>query len=294
MRLISRKTLLLFFLPGAIFMGAFLIYPIITMVIDSFYKIGITGNRTFIGLENYIHAFTAGGFLKQLKNTLLYIVIAVGVETAIGLLFALFFELNYKGSKIIRSLMMTPLMIAPLVAGLTWKLMMSSSFGIVNELLTRIGILSNSSDILWLADEKWSLLACCIADIWLTTPFMMLMILAGLQGLDSSMLEAAKIDGANMLQQVFYIKVPVIKPVLLTALSVRIIDAARTFDIIWAMTEGGPNSSSETISIIIYKTLTRYNDAGYASAMAIIFIVVLVAFTLIFMQSLWNPKKKIG
>lgn len=294
MRLISRKTLLLFFLPGAVFMGAFLVYPIITMLIDSFYEIGITGNRTFIGFENYIHAFTAGGFLKQLKNTLLYIVIAVGVETAVGLLFALFFELNYKGSKIIRSLMMAPLMIAPLVAGLTWKLMMSSSFGIVNELLTRIGILSSSSDILWLADERWSLLACCIADIWLTTPFMMLMILAGLQGLDQVVMEAAKIDGANMLQQVFYIKVPMIKPVLLTALSVRIIDAARTFDIIWAMTEGGPNSSSETISIIIYKTLTRYNDIGYASSMAVIFIIVLVIFTLVFMQSLWNPKKKIG
>lgn len=292
MRLISKKTLLLFFLPGALFMGAFLIYPIITMVIDSFYEIGITGDKTFIGLDNYIRAFTAGGFVKQLKNTLIYIVIAVGFETAIGLLFALFFELNYKGSKVIRSLMMAPLMIAPLVAGLTWKLMMSSSFGIVNELLTRIGILSSSSDILWLADAKWSLLACCIADIWLTTPFMMLMILAGLQGLDTSMLEAAKIDGANMLQQVFAIKLPVIKPVLLTALSVRIIDAARTFDIIWAMTEGGPNSSSETISIIIYKTLTRYNDTGYASAMAVVFIAVLVIFTLVFMQSLWNPKKK--
>lgn len=99
-----------------------------------------------------------------------------------GLLFALFFELDYKGSKVIRSFLMAPLMIAPLVAGLTWKLMMSSSFGIVNELLARVGILSSSSDILWLADEKWSLLACCIADIWLTTPFMMLMILAGLQG----------------------------------------------------------------------------------------------------------------
>ncbi len=292
MRLISRKTLLLFFLPGAVFMGAFLIYPIITMVFDSFFKIGITGNRTFIGLANYIHAFTAGGFLKQLKNTLLYIVIAVSVETAAGLLFALFFELNYKGSKVVRSFMMAPLMIAPLVAGLTWKLMMSSSFGIVNEILTRIGILSSSSDILWLADEKWSLLACCIADIWLTTPFMMLMILAGLQGLDASMLEAAKMDGANLIQQIFTIKIPVIKPILLTALSVRIIDAARTFDIIWAMTEGGPNSSSETISIIIYKTLTRYNDTGYASAMAVVFIAVLVIFTLVFMQSLWNPKKK--
>lgn len=294
MRLISRKTLLLFFLPGALFMGAFLIYPIITMVIDSFYEIGITGSRSFTGLDNYIRAFTAGGFLKQLRNTLIYIMVAVGIETAAGLLFALFFELDYKGSKIIRSFMMAPLMIAPLVAGLTWKLMMSSSFGIINELLARIGILSDSSDILWLADERWSLLACCIADIWLTTPFMMLMILAGLQGVDSSMLEAAKIDGANILQQILSIKLPTIKPVLLTALSVRIIDAARTFDIIWAMTEGGPNSSSETISIIIYKTLTRYNDVGYASAMAIVFIAVLVIFTLVFMQSLWNPKKKMS
>lgn len=291
-KLVSRKTLLLFFLPGAVFMGAFLIYPIITMVGDSLYKIGITDEKVFIGLENYIHAFTAGGFVGQLKNTVVYIVIAVGAETLLGLLFALFFELNYKGSKIIRSFMMAPLMIAPLVAGLTWKLMMSSSFGIINELLTRVGILSQSSDILWLADERWALLACCIADIWLTTPFMMLMILAGLQGLDSSMLEAARIDGAGLLQQIFAIKLPVIKPVLLTALSVRIIDAARTFDIIWAMTEGGPNSSSETISIIIYKTLTRYNDVGYASAMAVVFIAVLVIFTLVFMQSLWNPKKK--
>lgn len=292
MKLISKKTLLLFFLPGAVFMGAFLIYPICKMVFDSFFKIGLMGDRTFIGLENYAKAFSQSGFLKQLKNTLVYIAVAVGFETVFGFLFALLFERNYRGSKVIRSLMMTPLMIAPLVAGLIWKLMMSSSFGIVNELLTRIGILSSPSDILWLADSRWSLLACCIADIWLTTPFMMLMILAGLQGLDGSMTEAARMDGANLIQEIFYIKIPGIKPVLLTALSVRIIDAARTFDIIWAMTEGGPNSSSETISIVIYKTLVKYNNTGYASAMAVIFIAVLVIFTLVFMQSLWNPKKK--
>ena len=292
MKLISKKTLLLFFLPGAIFMGAFLIYPIFKMVFDSFLKVGITGTRTFIGFDNYIKAFTAGGFLKQLKNTLIYILIAVSVETVLGFIFALLFELDFKGSKIVRSLMMTPLMIAPLVAGLIWKLMMSSNFGIVNEFLTRIGILYSPSEILWLADSRWSLIACCIADIWLTTPFMMLMILAGLQGLDTSVSEAARMDGASKLQEIFYIKIPGIKPVLLTALSVRIIDAAKTFDIIWAMTEGGPNSSSETISIIIYKTLVKYNNTGYASAMAVIFIIVLVVFTLVFMQSLWNPKKK--
>ena len=292
MKLISKKTLLLFFLPGAIFMGAVLIYPIFKMVFDSFFKVGITGARTFIGVDNYIKAFTAGGFLKQLKNTLIYILVAVSIETVLGFIFALLFELNYKGSKIVRSFMMTPLMIAPLVAGLIWKLMMSSNFGIVNEFLTKIGILSSPSDILWLADSKWSLIACCVADIWLTTPFMMLMILAGLQGLDTSVLEAARMDGASKLQEIFYVKIPGIKPVLLTALSVRIIDAAKTFDIIWAMTEGGPNSSSETISIIIYKTLVKYNNTGYASAMAVIFIIVLVVFTLVFMQSLWNPKKK--
>ena len=294
MRLISRKTLLLFFLPGAIFMGAFLVYPIIKMFIDSFFKIEMLGDRQFVGIDNYRKAIMEGGFVKQLKNTILYICIAVSAETVIGLLFALFFELNYKGNRVVRSLMMAPLMIAPLVAGLTWKLMLSSNFGIVNEILTRVGILKNSEQILWLADEKWSLIACCIADIWLTTPFMMLMALAGLQGLGSSVVEASKIDGAGMLEQIFMVKLPMIKPVILTALSIRIIDAARTFDIIWAMTEGGPNNSSETISIIIYKTLTRYNDTGYASAMAVIFIVVLIVFTLIFMQSLWNPNKRIG
>ena len=292
MKLISKKTLLLFFLPGAIFMGAFLIYPIFKWYLTVSLRLELQEPELFIGFDNYIKAFTASGFLKQLKNTLIYILIAVSVETVLGFIFALLFELDYKGSKIVRSLMMTPLMIAPLVAGLIWKLMMSSNFGIVNEFLTRIGILSSPSDILWLADSRWSLIACCIADIWLTTPFMMLMILAGLQGLDTSVAEAARMDGASKLQEIFYIKIPGIKPVLLTALSVRIIDAAKTFDIIWAMTEGGPNSSSETISIIIYKTLVKYNNTGYASAMAVIFIIVLVVFTLVFMQSLWNPKKK--
>jgi len=292
MRLISRKTLIAFFLPGALFMGIFLIYPIFKMVFDSLFKFDISGTKEFVGLGNYIKAFTDTSFLQPLRNTLVYIVIAVVFELIFGTILALIFETNFKGNKVIRSLMLTPLMIAPLVAGLIWKLMLSAQFGIINQLLVNIGILENTNSILWLADEKWALLSCCFADIWLTTPFMMLMILAGLQGLDGSMLEAAKVDGASFLQQIFSVKMPNIKPVLLTALSIRIIDAARTFDIVWAMTQGGPNSSSELISVVIYKTLTRYNKVGYASAIAIIFIIALVAFTLVFMQSLWNPKKK--
>lgn len=292
MRIISRKTLMMFFLPGCIFMSIFLIYPILKMAIDSFYTFDLTGTSSFVGLDNYIKAFTTASFLTPLANTLLYIIIAVTVELCIGLIMALLFEHQYKGNKIVRSLILTPLMIAPLVAGLIWKLMLSAQFGIINQILKDLHIIKDTSSILWLADSKWALLSCTFADIWLTAPFMMLMILAGLQGVDSSMIEAAKIDGANKLQQIFWVKIPNIKPVLLTALSIRIIDAARTFDIIWAMTQGGPNNSSEVISVVIYRTLTRYNRVGYASAMAVIFIIILVVFTLVFMQSLWKPRKE--
>lgn len=262
------------------------------MGLDSLFNFTPNGLREFVGFDNYIKAFTNESFLQPLKNTLIYVVLAVVIELILGTILALVFESHFKGNKTIRSLILTPLMIAPLVAGLIWKLMLSSQFGIINQLLVNVGILKNTSQILWLADEKWALLSCTLADIWLTTPFMMLMILAGLQGLDGGMLEAATIDGANWWQKIFNIKLPNIKPVLLTALSIRIIDAARTFDIVWAMTQGGPNGSSELISVVIYKTLTRYNKVGYASAMALIPIMVLVTFTLVAMQGLWNPKKK--
>lgn len=293
MRLISKKSLLFFLLPGGFFMTFFIVYPIIKMAYDSLFNITVAGNNGFVGLGNYLKAFASAGITKQLKNTVIYVLVAVSVELLLGIVVALLFEKEYPGSKIVRSLFITPLMIAPLVAGLLWKLMLSANFGIVNQLLYKIGILKQTTDILWLASSNWSLLACCIADIWLTTPFMMMMVLTGLQSLDNDMIEAASIDGANALQKIIRIKLPNIKPILLTALSIRIIDAARTFDIIWAMTEGGPNKSSETLSIVIYKTLTRYNQTGYASAMAIIFIIVLVVFTLVCMQSMWNPKKKL-
>jgi len=292
MRTVSKKTLLLFFLPGAIFMFVFLLLPILKMLYDSFFTVDLVGIRTFIGLNNYTKAFTSNKFIQPLCNTLIYIAVAVSVEFVLGLLMALLFNYQYPGSKLIRSLVLSPLMIAPIVAGLTWKFMLSSQFGIINQILTQFHIIRNPNDILWLADAHYSLLSCCIADIWLTTPFMMLLILAGLNGLDNSMLEAAHIDGANRLQQIFQIMIPNIKPVIFTALSIRIVDAARTFDIVWVMTQGGPSFSSELLSVTIYKTLARYNNVGYASAMAIVFVIMLISFTLIFMQNLWNPQKR--
>ena len=289
--MMSRKTLLIFFLPGAIFLMVFLVVPLVQMLVNSFFNYELGGQREFIGLANYIKLFTSSSFLKPLRNTIVYVVIAVSFELIFGLAMALLFNTPFPGNKVLRSFFLTPLMIAPIVAGLIWKLMLNAQFGIVNMLLEKIGIIGNISDIMWLADPNISLISCCIADIWLTTPFMMLMLLAGLNGLDHSVIEAASIDGASAFQKFFRIKLPGIMPALLTAVSIRIVDAARTFDIVWALTEGGPQGSSELLSVTLYRTLVRYNEVGYASAIAIIFVLLLLVFALIFMRDMWKPRK---
>lgn len=288
MRLVSRKTLLLFFLPGAIFMSMFLIYPIVKMAIDSFYKFDIfTNEKVFIGFRNYINAFTDKNFLIPLRNTLIYVVFAVTFETIIGLALSLVFVQEFPGSKLVRSLMLAPLMVAPLISGLTWRLLFNSNFGIINQILRNLGILKGTETITWLADKKLALSAAIVADIWLTVPFMMLMFLAGLQGIDESMIEASELDGANFFQKLFYVKLPAIVPVALTAISIRTIDAARTFDIIYVMVD----EQVTVFSTLIYKTLVKYQHTGYASAMAMIFIMFFVVFTLVFLKDMWRPSK---
>lgn len=289
--MIKRKTLILFFLPGALFMIAFLLIPIVQMLVNSFFLYELGGAREFIGFDNYTKLFSSASFLKPMRNTVVYTVVAVSFELILGMVMALLFSTDFPGNKVLRSLFLTPLMIAPIVAGLTWKLMLNTQFGILNTLLLKMGLIGNVNDIMWLADPKVALYACCIADIWLTTPFMMLMLLGGLNGLDNSVMEAASIDGATSIQKFFRVKLPGIMPVLLTAVSIRIVDAARTFDIVWVLTQGGPQSSSELLSVTIYRTLVRYNDVGYASAIAIVFVLILLVFAMIFMRDMWMPRK---
>lgn len=288
MNTINRKTMLYFFLPAAIFMLVFLLYPLIILIINSFSMTLDDGSREFVGLSNYIKAFSSATFLKAFKNTIIYVFLAVGLETVLGLFLSIVLTHKYKGFTALRTLMLSPLMIAPIVAGLIWKFMLSNQFGIINALLVKFGLIESTSSILWLANPNITLISVVIADVWLTTPFMMLMFLAGIQGISDGLYEAAVMEGASKFQMIFRIIIPNIKPVLFSALIVRIIDAARSFDIIWAMTQGGPNNSSELLSVHIYKMLQRYSDIGLSSAMAMIFISVLISITLIFRKKINN------
>lgn len=288
MNTINKKTMMYFFLPAALFMLVFLVYPLITLLINSFSIIAADGSWEFAGFSNYIRAFSSTTFLKAFKNTIVYVFLAVGLETILGLFLAVVLTHKYKGFTILRTLMLSPLMIAPIVAGLIWKFMLSNQFGIINTMLMKVGLIESTSSILWLANPKITLISVVIADVWLTTPFMMLMFLAGIQGISDGLYEAAVMEGASKIQMIFKIIIPNIKPILFSALVVRIIDAARSFDIVWAMTQGGPNNSSELLSVHIYKMLQRYSDVGLSSAMAMIFIIALVSIALIFRKKIIN------
>lgn len=286
----DRRTALLFFSPAAVFMLLFFVYPMLLLVRDSLYD-SRSGVR-FVGAENYMNALTSNRFYQSLYNTIVFVVGAVTIELVLGLLIALLLSTGFKGSHFVRTLFLSPLMIAPLVGGLIWKFMLNDQFGILNALLYRAGLIDTPQSILWLSDSKYSLLAVMIADVWLTTPFMMLVLLAGIQGIPASLYEAAHIDGADRSRRFRHITLPSLRPVIVVAVLIRMIDAARSFDIIWVLTQGGPNFSSSVLSTMIYNTMARYNQVGYSSALAVLFMILLLSVCGVFMMRLWNPNKK--
>ncbi|RBW70783.1 carbohydrate ABC transporter permease [Bacillus taeanensis] len=283
-----------FFLPAAVFLIVFFVYPVFLLIKDSLFTYDLydPSVKEFVGIAHYIDALTSERFLESAFNTVIYIVVAVGFEFTIGLILALLLSTGFKGSQFIRTLLLSPLMLAPLVSGLIWKFMLNDQFGVINWGLYKLGILSDPHQILWLSDSKFSLFSTIIADIWLTTPFMMLVLLAGIQGIPKSLYESSQIDGANKWQTFRYITMPSLVPVATVALVIRIIDAARTFDIVWVLTQGGPGFSSEVLSTYMYKTLTRYGYVGESSAMAVIFIILLLALSSFFIKRMWSPSKK--
>ncbi|OIJ17970.1 sugar ABC transporter permease [Anaerobacillus alkalidiazotrophicus] len=283
-----------FFAPAGIFMLIFLFFPVALLVRDSFFEIDMIaqGRGTFVGLSHYIDAIRSERFIGATTNTIIYVVVAVGFELILGLFFALLLNTAFKGHGIVRTIMLAPLMIAPLVTGLIWRFMLNNQFGIVNKLLYDFNITSSRHAIQWLSDERFALLSTIIADIWLTTPFMMLVLLAGLQGISPTLYESSKIDGANKIQTFLYITLPSLFPVMIVAVLIRTVDAARTFDIVWVLTQGGPSNSSEVLSTYMYKTLTRYGQVGESSAMAVIFIILLLVISSYFLIAMFKANKK--
>ncbi len=275
-------------LPALLMFAVFYVYPLGKLLADSFYSFNIFDltRENFAGLENYRKVLSDSSFYKAAWNTIRYILCTISVEFIIGFFVALTLNRGFCGSGIIRTLFLVPLMLAPIVSGLIWKFMLSSQFGIFNHILYKLGAISSPEQILWLSDEKFAFYACCLSHIWLVTPFFIITLLAGLKGIDQTLYEAARIDGAGSRQSFFAITIPELKPVITVALLLKILDAARSFDAIWVLTEGGPASATETLSVYLYKTHMRFHKTGDASAMAVLFIVILLGIAACFTRQL--------
>jgi len=276
--------------PAVIFFLIFFAYPVLLLIYNSFFEVNLLSRgRTFLGFTNYQEILTSRKFLSVCLQTAKYTALTLGAEFFLGFVAALIFNAIGKKSEILRTIFLFPLMVSPIVAGLLWRFMLIGNFGMLNHLLKYFGILEKTSQIAWLSNPNVVLYAVALPDIWLTTCFVALVLYTGIQNIPFELLEAAKIDGANVIQSFWRITVPFLRPVIATVLIIRGLDAARTFDAIWIMTGGGPMNKSEVLSLRIYLTMMRYGRVGEASAMATIFLISLLAFGLIAFYTIWKP-----
>ncbi len=290
----DRAFALAMMAPAALFLGVFVLWPLVRLVFDSFFDISpiAGGPRTFVGLDNYRAALHSSAFTGAAVRTIAYTALVVTAEFLLGLGAALLFSMLGQRSSVFRTFFLYPLMIAPIVAGLLWRFLLIDNIGIVNDLLSRVGLGSSANAIGWLSNPHIVLFAVAIPDIWLTTSFMTLVLFAGLQNIPAELIEAARIDGAGSWRMLTRIILPLLRPVIAVALIVRGIDAAKAFDIILIQTNGGPDNASQTLSLLIYQTMVRFREPGLASAMATMYLVAMLVVAVAAVWFIWRPGAK--
>jgi multiple sugar transport system permease protein len=260
--------------PAGIVLFMLTIYPFIANVWYSLlsYELTRPKSRPFVGLSNYIHVLTDPEFLAAAERTAIYVIAAVGLELIIGMLIAILLSQNLHGESMFRSLLVLPIAATPVAVGLIWRLMYNPTGGLVNQMLRGVGLPPGK----WTSSPATALPSLIIVDIWQWTPFVILILLAGLLALPEEPFEAAKIDGATALQSFWHITIPMMSPLIYTAMLFRFIDAFKTFDIIWVMTGGGPGRSSTTLNIFAFRTGFEFLHMGTAAAIAILMLILAI------------------
>lgn len=232
----------------------------------------------FIGLKAYGNLIKDIRFWKALGHTLIFTVISVGIELVLGMLLALIMNKAMKGIGLVRTVALIPWAIPTAVSAMIWSYLYDGSYGIVSFLFNKLGIINSQSAMLLTSHGAMS--AAIIADVWKTTPYMALLLLAGLQVIDRGLYESAAIDGAGPVVTFFKITLPLVKPSLLVALLFRTLDAFRVYDLIAILTGGGPGNGTESLSIYAYKLMFDQSNYGYSSVvvMGMFVVVAIIAF----------------
>ncbi len=273
--MVERKVKYLFPLPALLLMGIIVVFPIGYNLVMSLHEWNLAGGSgmEFIGFKNYLALLEDGRFWNSLKVTAVFTIGALGGQVIIGTLLALFFHREFKGKALVKAIFLFPIAATPVAVSLIWAMMYNYDLGIINHMFSMFGL----PRLAWLASRSTVIPALIITDIWQWTPLIMLIVLASLESLPQDPFESAIVDGATNFQILRLITLPMVRPAIVVAAMIRSIDAIKTFDLIYVMTQGGPDIASENLNIYVFQKGFSYFRMGQASSLAVVlFTLVLV------------------
>ncbi|MEL6104272.1 MAG: sugar ABC transporter permease [Pseudomonadota bacterium] len=279
-----------FIFPALLVMLGGLLYPVFMALYLSFYdwQIGLDlEDAPFVGLTNFSRMITDPQVWEVLWVTVRFGFWTITIEMTLGVALALLLEKPIRGASVFRTIFILPLMVSPVVVGLIWRYLFDARVGWINYYL---GAWFGIEPQIWLGDAELAFFAIVFTDIWQWTPFIFIIVIAGLQALPSEVVEASTIDGANWWQQIFLVKLPMIKSILVIALLMRLIDVFRGMEVMLIMTGGGPGRSTELLSLHIYNRAFETQQLGYASAISVLLILIVFGISTLIL-TMANPMK---
>lgn len=268
--------------PPLLFFLFFAVFPLLFVGYVSLSNWSITGEHSYTGLGNYGHILTSASFLTSLRNTVLFVAATVFPEYVLGFGIALLVHRVTRGQSILRVVLLAPMMMTPVVVGFVWKMLYDPSYGPIDFVLKHVGV----GSIPWLSSPKAAFAGIVLADVWEWTPFIFLILLAGLRSLPAEPFEAAAVDGASPWRIFWDLTMPLLLPASIAAILLRTIEAFKLFDIVYLITGGGPGVSTSTVSLSAYFTGLRAGDLGSAAAQTFLLLLIVIVVTLVLLKLL--------
>ena len=268
-----------FLLPLVIFISALILLPVLGTFLDSLQRDLPYLPTTFVGLDNYLAIFRDGGFWSSVRFTTLFVLVSVPLEVSLGMIIALVLNETFPGRAALRAMVLIPWAIPAAVSGRIFELIYNYSYGVANYVTHLLGV----GPVNWLGTDLGAFAAVVLADVWKTTPFAAIILLAGLAAIDEDLHRQAQVDRANFVQRFFKITLPVLKPVVVVTLLFRTVDALRVFDVIFVLTGGGPGGSTDAVSLFAY-TYYAAGDFGYGATISVLLFFVALGFSLAYIK----------
>jgi len=276
----GRGEALLLLGPCAVYLVAFSIFPLITSLFRSFEDYNTQADSwRWVGLQNYSQLIHSSDFWTVVENTVLLTVVGVAIQVVLGTSLALFFNQQLRGSSIVRGILILPMLLTPIVVGLMWRALLNPEWGLLNWLAVKSGL----GYVGWLSDPHVALWTLVVVDSWQWTPFVFVIVYARLQALPQEVFEAGSVDGASWFQRTVYLTLPLLAPAIVFAAVFRAIDAFRTFDLVYGLTNGGPVEATTTLSFQSFQNGFEFQHYGYASAISYVRVIAAaIGITLLF------------